>query len=255
MAKSTTKIKMKTKTTSNMKHNRLIAGFLLIAATFGACKKDDEVADLSAPVIAALEIGPENNKIAHPGGDVHVEALITATSNIESVTLEINPKSGSGWKLNTVYTEGFAGLKNAEFHKHVDVPEDAALGSYNVVLKVRDSQGKETKVESTLDLQNDPSLPSQTGFEVGLNAAGNDLHAEASITAPNKIAEILVEIHGNGWEKEFSYKDVNIVGQTSYNFHKHMDVTAAPKGHYHVHLKVVDQAGKSATFEEHFDKP
>lgn len=120
---------------------------------------------------------------------------------------------------------------------------------------MRDTNGKETKVESTLELQNDPTLPSATGFEVGLNAAGNDLHAEASITAPNKLAEIIVEIHGNGWEKEFSYKDEKIVGQTTYNFHKHMDVTAAPKGHYHVHLKVVDQAGKSATFEEHFDKP
>ena len=238
-----------------MKHNKLIAGFLLIAATFGACKKDDDVAGLSAPVISALEIGPDNNKTAHPGGDVHVEAEITATANIESVTLEINPKSGTGWKLNTVYMEGFAGLKNAEFHKHVDVPADAALGSYDVVLKVRDSNGQETKVESTLELQNDPSLPSLAGFEVGLNAAGNDLHAEATVTAANKIAQIIVEIHGNGWEKEFSYADANMVGQTTYNFHKHMDVTAAPKGHYHVHLKVVDQAGKAAEFEEHFDKP
>lgn len=97
-----------------MKHNKLIAGFLLIAATFGACKKDDDVAEISAPAITAMEVGPENNKTAHPGNDVHVEALITAAANLESVTLEISSKSGSGWKLNTVYTEGFVGLKSAE---------------------------------------------------------------------------------------------------------------------------------------------
>jgi len=243
------------KTTINMKHNKLIAGFLLIAATFGACKKDDDVVDIAAPTITAMEVGPNNSKVAHPGNDVHVEAQIVATANMESVTLEINPKSGTGWKLNTVYTEGFAGLKNAEFHKHVDVPADAALGSYTVKLKVRDTNGKETTVASDLELSNDPSLPKVTGFEVGLNAAGNDLHAEASVTAINKLAKIVVEIHGNGWEKEFTYEDANIVGKTTYNFHKHMDVTAAPKGHYHVHLKVVDQAGKEAEFEGHFDKP
>lgn len=135
------------------------------------------------------------------------------------------------------------------------MPADAALGSYTVKLKARDTKGRETTIESTLELHNDPTLPSATGFEVGLNAAGNDLHAEAVVTATNKLAKIIVEIHGNGWEKEFSYEDANLVGKTTYNFHKHMDVTAAPKGHYHVHLKVVDQAGKEAEFEAHFDKP
>ncbi|MFC3199905.1 hypothetical protein ACFOET_19960 [Parapedobacter deserti] len=35
----------------------------------------------------------------------------------------------------------------------------------------------------------------------------------------------------------------------------HLDTElTAPAGHYHVRLKVVDQAGKENEFEEHFDK-
>ncbi len=145
-----------------MKHSKLIAGFLLVAASFSACKKDNDVAEIEAPTITGLEIGPNNNKTAHPGGDLHMEAALFAAANMESVTLEINPKSGTGWKLNTVYTEGFAGLKNAEFHKHVDVPADAALGSYDLKLKVKDQNGKETTVTATLELT------------IGDHAAGDD---------------------------------------------------------------------------------
>ena len=245
---------MNTKHIFNMKHSKLILVFLLFAVTFTACKKDNEI-EPNAPEITGLEIGTDNKKIAHPGNDLHVEAQIVAQSNIASVTLEIHPETGTGWTFSTTYTEGFAGAKNAEFHKHIDVPADAPVGAYHVHLKVKDEAGRETSVESDLKLEADPTLPSVTGFEVGLNAAGNDLHSEATITAPNKIAKITVEIHGAAWEKEFIYTDANMVGLTTYNFHKHMNVADAPKGHYHVHLKIVDQANKENEFEEHFDKP
>jgi len=45
-----------------------------------------------------------------------------------------------------------------------------------------------------------------------------------------------------------------MVGEADFNFHKHLDIAAAPSGHYHVHLKVTDQAGKENEFEEHFNK-
>jgi hypothetical protein len=31
-------------------------------------------------------------------------------------------------------------------------------------------------------------------------------------------------------------------------------IPTAPAGHYHLHLKVTNQAGKENEFEEHFDK-
>ena len=235
-----------------MKTTKNLLLFFLFAITFTACKKDEQNAP--APSITALEVGTSNSKIAHPGNDLHIEAEISAAGTIKDVVLEIHPESGDGWNVSTTYTEGFAGLKNAEFHKHIDVPAEAKVGAYHGHLKVTDQNGQVSEMEFDLQVTADPSLATATGFEVGLNAAGNDLHVEAAITAPNKIAKIVLEVHGNGWEQEVTYEDAAVVGKNSYNLHKHLDVTAAPKGHYHVHLKVVDQSGKEVEFEEHFDK-
>ncbi|GAA4915423.1 DUF4625 domain-containing protein [Mucilaginibacter defluvii] len=238
-----------------MKTTKPIIYLLLAGITlFSACSKDNDETPVGAPTIEGLEVGAGNNKIAHPGNDLHIEAQIQAAANIKDVVLEIHPENGAGWEVNTTYTDGFAGLKNAEFHKHIDVPADATVGEYHGHLKVTDQNGKVTEAEFELSVEADPTLPSVSGFEVGLNTAGNDLHAEASITAPNKIAQVVLEVHGNGWEKEVTYTDAAMVGQNNYNLHKHVDVTAAPAGHYHVYLKVVDQAGKENEFEEHFDK-
>ncbi|MCX2477405.1 DUF4625 domain-containing protein [Pedobacter sp. MC2016-05] len=235
-----------------MKTTKTLLLFFLFAITFTACKKDEQMPQ--APMISALEVGTGNSKIAHPGNDLHIEAQISAPANIKDVVLEIHPESGNGWNVSTTYTEGFAGLKNAEFHKHIDVPADAKVGAHHGHLKVTDQNGQVSEIEFDLQVTADPNLAKVTGFEVGLNTAGNDLHVEASVTAPNKIAKLVLEVHGNGWEKEVSYEDAAVVGKTSYNLHKHLDVAAAPKGHYHVHLKVIDQSGKEVEFEEHFDK-
>jgi len=235
-----------------MKTTKTLLLFFLFAITFTACKKDEQMPQ--APTISALEVGTNNSKIAHPGNDLHIEAKINAPANIKDVVIEIHPKSGSGWNFNTTYTEGLAGLKAAELHKHIDVPVDASVGAYHGHVKVTDQNGQVSEVEFELQITADPSLAKVTDFEVGLNTAGNELHVEAAITAPNKIAKLVLEIHGSGWEKEVSYRDAALVGKTSYTLHTHLDVAAAPKGHYHVHLKVVDQSGKEVEFEEHFDK-
>ncbi|RZK21294.1 MAG: DUF4625 domain-containing protein [Pedobacter sp.] len=235
--------------------NKITKPFLalmIIAATFTACKKDEAITD--PPTITNLEVGTSNNKTAYPGTDIHFEADLFAASNLASIDLTIKPKTGTGWNFNQNYTEGFANVKNASFHKHIDVPTNAALGSYIVTIKVTDQLGRTTEVTSDLEIKYDPTLPNATGFEVGLNTAGNDLHVEATLSAINKIARVEVEVHGSAWETDFLFTDVAMVGLTSYNFHKHLDVTAAPKGHYHVHLKIVDQLGKENEFEEHFDK-
>lgn len=236
---------------NTIKIAKFFLGLLVVTSIFTACKKD-KLND--APTITALEVGHDNNKIAYPGADIHIEADLFAAATIAKVKLEIHPVANTAWKFEKDYTEGFAGQKNAEFHKHIDIPADAPLGKYHIHLSVTDLQGQVTEVESELELKYDPTLPSATGFEVGLNAAGNDLHMEANISAINKIAKIVVEIHGTGYEKEFTYTDAAMVGATTYNFHKHINVAEAPKGHYHVHLKIVDQANKENEFEEHFDK-
>lgn len=238
-----------------LKHSKvkqICALLLIFSATFTSCKKDQMEVD--APFIQGLEIGHDNNKTAYPGTDIHIEAELIATGKLSNVKLEILPRSGNGWRFEKEYKDGLTGMNNATFHQHIDVPANAALGHYQVIFIVTDQQGVSTRQEAELEVKFDPSLPSAADFEVVLNAAGNDLHLEAILTAQQKIANVEVEIHGAGWEKEFKYIDAAMVGQTTYKLHKHTDVTAAPAGHYHVHLKITDQAGKENEFEAHFDK-
>ena len=225
---------------------------LLFSVLFTACSKDDDA--VPVPDLTGVEIGSDNSKIAYAGSDIHIEAQITAPGNIASVAVEIHPEAGDGWKFDSVYTTGFVGLKSAEFHKHIDIPADALTGHYHLHFVVTDQRGQKKELEAEIEIKNDPTLPSISGLELELEDEGAELHLETDVTAPNKIAKIEVEIHG-AWEKEFSFTDEAMVGQTSFHFHKHLDISAAPKGHYHVHLKVIDQAGKEKEFEDHFDKP
>jgi hypothetical protein len=232
---------------------RLLIVLFSVLSFVASCSKDDDDVT-AAPTISAVEVGHENNKTAYPGGDFHIEAEILAPGNVSTVQLLITPVSGSGWSFDEVFTDGLAGNKNATFHEHITIPGEAALGQYKLRLVVTDQKGQVANIESDLEIKVDPTLPAATGYEIGLNAAGNDLHLEATINAVNKIAKVIVEVHGAGWEKEFEFTDAAMVGQTTYNFHKHVNVGEAPAGLYHVHLVVVDQAGKQNEFEEHFDK-
>ena len=232
---------------------RLIIGLFSVLSFVASCSKDDDDV-IAAPTISGVEVGHDNNKTAYPGGDFHVEAEILAPGNVATVQLLISPVSGTGWSFDEVFTDGLAGNKNAAFHEHLAIPADAPLGQYKLRLIVTDQKGQVANIESDLEIKVDPTLPGATDFEIGLNAAGNDLHLEANINAVNKIAKVIVEVHGAGWEKAFEFTDAAMVGQTTYNFHKHVNVGDAPAGHYHVHLVIVDQAGKENEFEEHFDK-
>lgn len=81
--------------------------------------------------------------------------------------------------------------------------------------------------------------------------AGGEMHLEAEISAPNKIAEIEVELHNTAadYEKEFKYTG-KYLGETSAHFHEHLAVPAdAPTGEYHLHFTVTDADGNSTTEE------
>lgn len=231
--------------------NKLSIGLFFVILAFSACKKDEDV--IAKPTITDLEIGSDNNKTAYPGADVHIEASILAPGSIANIKVEIHPESGSGWTFDKTYTEGYEGLKNANLHEHIDIPEDAATGEYDVHITVTDKAGNVAEAASELNIIVDPSLPSITGFEVAYDSEDADLHVEGDITAPNKIAEISMEIHGGSFEKEYEITG-DYVDQTTFHLHKHFSLSDVPSGHYHVHLLVKDQAGKEREFEGHFDK-
>lgn len=234
---------------------KLYACALLLSAVFVGCSDDEDPTAPAAPSIAEVEIGSENNKTAYAGGDLHIDAHITAPGTIAQVRVEIHPEGESTWEFEEVYTDGFANLKEAHLHKHIDIPADAAAGHYHLHLVVTDKNGLTAEIDEEIEIVEDPTMPAVSGLVIEVAEEGAEIHVETTITAQNKISEVVVEVHGSAWEEEFRYTDAAMVGQTTYDFHKHIDISVAPAGHYHLHLKVVDQSGNEREFEDHFDKP
>lgn len=119
--------------------------------TWAACNKD-ETPEMDKPQIESLEVGHDNNLTAHPGSDLHLDAAILAPGGIASITLAIHPENGDGWEFEQVFIDGYEGLKNTDFHEHIDVPADAAEGEYHLHLTVTDKAGNSVEAESHLNI-------------------------------------------------------------------------------------------------------
>jgi len=128
---------------------------LLLAVMFilSACEKDKDP-DLSAPVIDLAEVGSGNSKKATIGDDLHLEGTITAEGLIRRIDIEIHQEGGGSFRIEKSYTEGkYIGVKEAEFHEHLDIPANAPAGEYHLHFTVTDKDGKTTTVESEVLLE------------------------------------------------------------------------------------------------------
>jgi hypothetical protein len=136
----------------------LIPVLFALAAIISGCKKE-----ISKPEIKNFELGYNNNKIAYIGDELHIDAEIIADGKIDRIIIEIHPegdhhKSAKGvshddeWEIEIIYTE-FSGLKNTDFHKHIDVPDDAEPGDYHIHFKVIDMEGNTTSVEDEFEVR------------------------------------------------------------------------------------------------------
>lgn len=124
--------------------------FILGAALFfTACSNDDDNA-ISEPSIQLIEVGSNNNFQAFAGADLHLEAEIEAAANIDKIEVEIHSETTGEWEFNQIFTEGYAGAKNATFHEHIDIPADVAPGDYHLHIKVTDKNGNSKNAESEL---------------------------------------------------------------------------------------------------------
>lgn len=93
--------------------------------------------------------------------------------------------------------------------------------------------------------------------EIGLEnsghaTAGDDLHIEAAIVAPAKIALVTVEIHSetDSSIEEISETFTDYSGMINAEFHKHIEIPASqPAGDYHLHFTVIDEQGNTKTVE------
>lgn len=124
---------------------------MAFSVLFTSCSKDD--ADtVDKPVITDMEVGSSNSHVGYIGSDLHVEAEIEASGKIKSITIAIHKEDGSGWTFSENFDD-YSGQLNATFHKHIDIPADAATGSYHFHFTVTDMQGNQTTVEEELELE------------------------------------------------------------------------------------------------------
>ncbi len=138
---------------------------LAVSISIISCKKDN---DIPRPVISNLEVGGHHGKHHHKhknvdlqaehkhhhskghiGKDLHVSATILAKGKIDYISIKIHNK---GAEIVSVKYDDFKGQKNAEFHKHIDIPVDAKEGEYYFRFKVVDKLGQVTEKVVELEL-------------------------------------------------------------------------------------------------------
>ena len=123
---------------------------------FTACSKDDDEAMPAKPILTLTEIGHENSKVGHPGRDFHLEGTILAEGLTKAIYVEIHQENGGSFKIEKDFTQGkYIGVRNADFHEHIDIPETAPLGEYHLHFTVVDQKGQQTTVESDVNLTED----------------------------------------------------------------------------------------------------
>ena len=140
----------------NIKFMSLLMAFLCASTLFlTSCSDDDD--DLPAkPSITLTEVGHDNAKYCHPGHDLHLEADVVAEGLIQRIDVEIHEENGGSFKIEKSYTDGkYIGIRNTEFHEHIDIPAEAPLGEYHLHFTVTDKNGQQTTVESELNIVED----------------------------------------------------------------------------------------------------
>lgn len=240
-----------------------LSAIILTSAVLTSCSSDDDAAAITtaAPVVTLTEVGHGGTiPHAHAGEDLHLEAEILAEGKIASVKVSIHAEgNASAPEINATFSD-YNGLRNATFHKHIDIPATQPAGLYHLHLEVTDELGNITSAGSDLEI-----LPAEvSGITVNITEfghgtpgsfhahAGDDMHIEGVITSVNPIATIALEIHN---ESDASVPEINATftayaGQTNANFHEHVTVPASqPAGHYHAHFTVTDNQGNTHTEE------
>lgn len=225
-----------------------------------SCSSDDDDNNNPAkPVINLTEVGSENNKTGIAGSDLHLEGSIVADGTIKQIDIEIHQEGSGNFKIEKSYKDGkYIGVKNADFHEHIDIPGDAPAGDYHLHFTVTDVFGQTTTAESELTIESTPVNITIEGLNFGsghdfpddkIGYIGTAPVVEAtSIKAEKGIDRIFVEIHSEGATAAFEMDTTYAyAGETELkDFHKHILIPDnAPAGDYHLHLKVYDKDGKS----------
>lgn len=123
---------------------------IILLVGFFSCTKDEET--FPKPTIDLTELGLENSQIAYTGGDMHVEADIIAEGQINGVRIQVKPDFIGDFEIDSTYTL-YNGLKNTEFHHHLEIESDANTGAYTFTMTVYDEQGQSTSISRALTIE------------------------------------------------------------------------------------------------------
>lgn len=254
---------------------------LAVAGVFTACNQDDEI---SAPEITGLEVGLSNSRVAYIGSDLHVEAEIIAEGKIALVNVEMHKEDGSGEEIEAEFDE-FAGLKNTNFHKHIDIPAETTAGDYHFHLTVTDQNGNSTTVEEEITIEElvDEEAPELTvssapangqTFAVGetITLSGtvtdnmglggmlvalvyeDDAIADADVTGDN--SQVIVMLHTHTFDSDYSH-DFTASIEVGAEYDNNMTPAliegdnAWKSGNYYILARVKDAKG-NWTFSSHY---
>ena len=134
----------------------MMALITMVTFSFTSCGNDDDDVLPAKPSITLTEVGHDNGKHAYPGHDLHLEADMLAEGLIKRIDIEIHQEGDGSFKIAKSYTEGkYIGVRNVEFHEHIDIPANAPLGKYHMHFVVTDQLGQQTKAESQLEVIED----------------------------------------------------------------------------------------------------
>lgn len=166
----------------------LSLAFLLIS-----CNKEDEI---NAPVFNTFELGYDNNGSAVIGDELHIDSEIIAEGKISTIRVTIHHEGDheksilvdTEWAFDSTYTTGYAGVKNIDFHEHIEIPLTAEAGEYHFHLIVTDMEGNRSEKEAELLL----IVPADnTAPQVSISSApadmqvftnGDDISISGSVT-------------------------------------------------------------------------
>lgn len=139
-----------------MKNIRSLILAIITIAAISSCKKDET----KAPEFLKFELGYDNSGTASVGDELHIDAEIIAEGKIATIQVKIHPesehganKTSNGWEFDSIYTVGYAGVKNIDFHEHMDIPADTEPGDYHFHMSVTDQEGNRTVKEAELLIQ------------------------------------------------------------------------------------------------------
>ncbi|WP_109830032.1 DUF4625 domain-containing protein [Reichenbachiella versicolor] len=135
---------------------RLSIALFLSTAFLFSCDDEDDKTELSITNIEAKNHDAEGVEVKHGGT---IELNFTAIAGDEArldyyhIELHDHPESGKIEDEYRIIDESFKdkatfkGLRNADVHQHITVPDEANLGEYHVVIVVVDEDGNSVDTE------------------------------------------------------------------------------------------------------------